>query len=90
MGLGRIKCLSLISRSPVVTVAAGLGMLGRIGKGNKLDAKSTANEKELEPIVFYGYETSPFCKIVRERLVELEIPHQIKSTEEARIKGKSC
>ena len=34
-----------------------------------IDAKSAANEKELEPIVFYGYETSPFCKIVRERLV---------------------
>jgi len=23
----------------------------------------------------YGYEASPFCKIVRERLVELELPH---------------
>jgi glutathione S-transferase len=87
-GPGKDKVPSLISRSPIVTVAAGLGMLGRIGKGSKLDAKSTANEKELEPIVFYGYETSPFCKIVRERLVELEIPHQIKSTGRGSYKRK--
>jgi len=32
-----------------------------------------------EPIVFYGYEASPFCKIVKERLNELEIPHLYKS-----------
>jgi len=87
-GPGKDKVPSLLSRSPVVTVAAGLGMLGRMGKGSKLDAKSKANEKELEPIVFYGYETSPFCKIVRERLVELEIPHQIKSTGRGSYKRK--
>ena len=87
-GPGKDKVPSLISRSPVVTVAAGLGMLGRMGKGNKLDANSKAAEKAVEPIVFYGYETSPFCKIVRERLVELEIPHQIKSTGRGSYKRK--
>ena len=87
-GPGKDKVPSLLSRSPVVTVAAGLGMLGRMGKGSKLDANAKANEKELEPIVFYGYETSPFCKIVRERLVELEIPHQIKSTGRGSYKRK--
>jgi glutathione S-transferase len=25
--------------------------------------------------VFWGYEGSPFCKIVREKLVDFEIPH---------------
>ena len=44
-GPGKDKVPSLISRSPVVTVAAGLGMLGRMGKGNKLDANSKAAEK---------------------------------------------
>jgi glutathione S-transferase len=32
-----------------------------------------------KPITVYSYEASPFCKIVREKLVELEIPHLMKS-----------
>jgi glutathione S-transferase len=30
-------------------------------------------------VIIQGYESSPFCKIVREKLVELEIPHLQKS-----------
>jgi len=81
-GPGKDKVPSWISRSPLVTVSASIGMLARMSKGSKLDknALTIADDgKEIEPIVFYGYETSPFCKIVRERLVELELPHQIKT-----------
>ena len=31
-----------------------------------------------KPITVYSYEASPFCKLVREKLVELEIPHLLK------------
>jgi glutathione S-transferase len=28
-----------------------------------------------EPIIIWGYEASPFCKLAREVLTELELPH---------------
>ena len=28
-----------------------------------------------QPIEYWGYEASPFCVLVRERLTELELPH---------------
>lgn len=30
-----------------------------------------------EPLVFYGYEASPTCRIVRETLCELELPYEL-------------
>ena len=32
-----------------------------------------------EPLVLYGYEASPFCKLVRERLNDMELPHEYRS-----------
>ena len=32
-----------------------------------------------EPLVLYGYEASPFCKLVRERLDDMELPHLYRS-----------
>ena len=49
--------------------------LCRIGKGGRY-SPSTLPE---EPLVLWAYEPSPFCRVVRERLVELEIPHFFKS-----------
>jgi glutathione S-transferase len=53
------------------TVTAGLSALFRGGKGSNA-VPSTPPKK---PITLWAYEASPFCKIVRERMVELEIPH---------------
>jgi glutathione S-transferase len=53
------------------TVSASLAMLLRMGKGSN----AVPSTPPAEPITLWAYEASPFCKIVRERLVELEIPH---------------
>jgi glutathione S-transferase len=60
-----------LKAGPLTTLSCSLALLPRAGKGSQyIEAKSAT-----EPIVFWGYEASPFCKIVREKLVELEIPH---------------
>jgi glutathione S-transferase len=58
------------------TLSCSIAMLPRLGKGSRFnEAKQPKN-----PLVYWGYESSPFCKLVRERLVELEIPHVQKSS----------
>mmetsp|Transcript_7363 Transcript_7363/g.11691 ORF Transcript_7363/g.11691 Transcript_7363/m.11691 type:complete len:350 (-) Transcript_7363:130-1179(-) len=55
----------------LTTLTAGLASLPRAGRGGK-KVPSRIPETPLE---FWGYEASPFVKIVRETLVELEIPY---------------
>jgi glutathione S-transferase len=56
---------------PLTTVTAGLAMLGRAGRGSSYRPA----KKPAKPLELWAYEASPFCKIVREVLVELELPH---------------
>jgi len=66
---------TLLPNSALTTLSASLSMIPRIGKGSKfVEAK-----KAKQPLVFWGYDASPFCKVVRERLVELELPHVFKT-----------
>ncbi|KAM0827022.1 hypothetical protein ACQ4PT_068465 [Festuca glaucescens] len=59
----------------LTTITAGLAMSGRSGKGSSYSpAKLPA-----QPIEIWAYEGSPFCKIARETLVELELPHLLHS-----------
>ena len=58
------------------TLSCALGMMFRSGKGSAFREAKVAKQ----PLILYGYEASPFCKIVRERLVELEIPHVYKTS----------
>ncbi|KAL2620977.1 hypothetical protein R1flu_001182 [Riccia fluitans] len=60
----------------LTTITAGLAMLGRAGKGGKY----TPAKQPAMPLKLWAYEPSPFCKIVREKLVELELPHYYYST----------
>ncbi|XP_061361930.1 uncharacterized protein LOC133305705 [Gastrolobium bilobum] len=55
----------------LTTLTAGLAMLGRIGKGTSY----TPAKLPPKPLKLWAYEGSPFCKLVREVLVELELPH---------------
>lgn len=41
-----------------------------------------------QPLVFWGYEASPFCRLVKEALNELEIPHIQKSCARGSAKRK--
>jgi len=55
----------------LTTITAGLALIGRGGKGSTY-VPSKLPEKPLE---LWAYESSPFCKIAREALSELELPH---------------
>lgn len=61
-----------LSLSSATTVSAGLASLARFGKGGK---RATAAVPAKKIIEFWGYEASPFSKVVREVLNELEIAH---------------
>lgn len=54
-------------------LALSLSSLFRAGKGTRYEETAAPTPKK--PLIYWGYEVSPFCKIVRERLVELELPH---------------
>lgn len=54
----------------------GLGLIGRLGAGSRY-RKAKMPE---QPLKLWAYEPSPFCKLVREVLCELELPHVQYST----------
>jgi glutathione S-transferase len=63
--------LSKNSNNPIVTLTAGLGLLFRAWRGATY---KTSNPPPL-PLQVVLYEGSPFCKLVRETLCELELEH---------------
>ncbi|XP_059070074.1 uncharacterized protein LOC131071573 isoform X3 [Cryptomeria japonica] len=85
----------MLSLGLFTTLTAGLAMIGRPGKGS-VYTPSKVPEKPLELWAYEGIQklvcyksffvikviflASPFCKIVRETLVELEVPHIYHST----------
>ena len=72
-GVGEVP--RLLRPGLLTTVSCGLSMALRSGKGRYFrEAK-----KPKQHLTYWGYEGSPFCKVVREKLVELEIPHLQKS-----------
>jgi len=61
--------------SVVTTLSSSLSRLPRSGKGTQfVEAKQPK-----QPLVLWGYDASPFVKVVREKLVELELPHIYKT-----------
>ncbi|KAI3438828.1 hypothetical protein D9Q98_001245 [Chlorella vulgaris] len=56
---------------PLTAISCGLAMLPRALKGSAY----TPSKLPTQPLVYWGYEASPFCKVVREKLCELELPH---------------
>ncbi|KAL6858742.1 hypothetical protein ACP4OV_017744 [Aristida adscensionis] len=65
----------MLSLGILTTITAGLAQLGRIGKGSSYRASKIPPQ----PIEIWAYEGSPFCKLARETLVELELPHLLHS-----------
>lgn len=59
------------------TAGAGLAQSFRKGKGRQRERKTVPAKV---PIELYGYEASPFSKIVRETLCELELPYYLHTT----------
>lgn len=72
----RVKVYPTPGFSTILTT--GLGLVPRAGRGSKYDQDSNTYQYKqgtMEPIEFWAYEASPFCRIVKEVLNELEIPH---------------
>jgi len=69
--------VSWFLRGPIAIITAGLALVPSniitLAGGYK------ASELPAEPLTVWGYEASPFSKVVRETMVELEIPHIWKS-----------
>ncbi|KAM5559457.1 hypothetical protein ABKV19_020888 [Rosa sericea] len=64
-----------LSLGLLTTLTAGLALIGRLGKGSIY----TPSRLPPKPLEIWAYEGSPFCKLVREVLVELELPHLYRS-----------
>lgn len=61
----------LLSLGLLTTLTEGFAMIGRMGRGQSY----TPAKMPPKPLVLWAYEGSPFCKVVREALVEMELPH---------------
>ena len=59
---------------PRLAASLGVSVLVNNAGGTYKDSKIPNN---IQPIVLYAYEGSPFCKVVRETLCSYEIPHTI-------------
>ncbi len=68
-GQGRLPLASRLG--PLTTMSASAASLARVGRGGRA-RPSRAPERPLE---LWSYEASPFCRLVRERLCELELPY---------------
>jgi glutathione S-transferase len=70
---GDSKVPLLLSLGPLTLVGSSLASLARFGRG-RTALPSRAPEKPLE---LWGFESSPYCRIAREALCELQIPYQL-------------
>lgn len=62
---------------PLAPLLLGLSLLPRSGKGSMYRRSKVSGATQ--PLTLWAYEASPFCRIVRERLNELEVPHLLKT-----------
>ena len=73
-----------LTLGPVTTSTAALASAFRFGRGR--EARADLPPAPEKPLEFWSYEASPFCRVVRELLCELELPHKVITT--ARGSGK--
>jgi glutathione S-transferase len=63
----------LYRANPLFDLAGGLGSLLRLGAGVRARRARPAER----PLVLYSFEASPYCRLVRETLCELELPYRL-------------
>ncbi|KAK8633115.1 hypothetical protein V6N13_013969 [Hibiscus sabdariffa] len=68
-GDGRVPFM--LSLGPLTTLTEAFAMISRLEKGTYY----TPSKLPPKPLEIWSFEGSPFCKIAREVLVELELPH---------------
>jgi len=57
-------------------IALPTGILARVVRGNRGGAASPSRAPE-QPLELYSFEASPFCRLAREALCELEVPYRL-------------
>jgi glutathione S-transferase len=62
-----------LSLGPLTDASAMLASAARLGSG----ASYRAAKRPAKPLELWSFEASPFCRIVREALCELEIPYRL-------------
>jgi len=62
---------------PVDTLTSALASAVRLGRGRR--CRVTVGRDGLEPLVLYNMEGSPYCRKVREVLVELDLVHLVRN-----------
>lgn len=60
------------------TVRSQLGSLPRVTRG--LNAGAQGHAEPTENLILYSFEASPYSRLVREKLCELELPYLLKNT----------
>ena len=66
-----------LALGPLTLVSAAAATALRPGRGRQSAvAAASAASPPAAPLELWGYESSPFCRLVRERLCELELPHR--------------
>jgi len=64
-----------LSLGPLTTSSAALASALRAGKGRQ--AKPNLPPSPPMPLELWSYEASPFCRVVREQMCELELAHKV-------------
>jgi glutathione S-transferase len=72
---GRGSAPAPLRDSGLSTLAVALSGLGRGPAGSFFVASSAPDE----PLELYGFEASPYCRLVRETLCELELPYLLRN-----------
>jgi glutathione S-transferase len=54
--------------------------LFRFGRGAAIDDRVAGAQPPAQPLILYNYEGNQFCRLVREALCELDLPHEMRPT----------
>mmetsp|Transcript_18887 Transcript_18887/g.52907 ORF Transcript_18887/g.52907 Transcript_18887/m.52907 type:complete len:347 (+) Transcript_18887:111-1151(+) len=71
-GGGEAEIPGLLTAGFFTVLSAGLGNMARVGSNTVIKSKQPA-----QPLVLWGYEASPFVKIVRETLCAMQLPYKL-------------
>ncbi|KAF5830304.1 hypothetical protein DUNSADRAFT_14778 [Dunaliella salina] len=71
-GPGEQEIPGLLTAGFFTVLSAGLGNVARVGSNTIIKSKQPA-----QPLVLWGYEASPFVKIVRETLCDMQLPYKL-------------
>mmetsp|Transcript_19106 Transcript_19106/g.32844 ORF Transcript_19106/g.32844 Transcript_19106/m.32844 type:complete len:343 (-) Transcript_19106:68-1096(-) len=72
---GSGKVPALLNMGGFTTFNLGIASIFRAGRGGR----KVPSRRPEQPLTLWAYEASPFSKIVRERLCELELPYLLKT-----------